>query len=1199
MKIAIKRTLLMLLMVMMVVALVPGMSMAGKAYAAEQCTITFDSGGGFGSMGERHVDVGTEYELPRNGFIPPEGKTFSNWRIGSEDYEKLSKYVVNEDTVITAVWKDTGPVETVANLNIQVDMSAFTNFAVGKTAGEANDQLHGSSCVISTGTEGTYNSLSGNSLTYKSDDWWNHCTTSQVISSDNEYAIYVDAFALKEGYDFLYPVKFASHTPVSEIEGFTVSVNGENREDVLLYYNPDYGDYGQLLAAYVPIGKPKAPEGQHAVTFELQGGTMSGSTVQMVADGECAIKPADPTNGGLKFDGWYTSEDYTDEFDFTKSITRDTTIYAKFLGVFYAKIWDVTEGVEDHNTNGYIMNMDNANFSTVMDVVFILGKPISVKVSPFKMYKFLGWRDGSPDGPSLGTDELFTYTPTVADHMHEIYALIEKVPVYTVSFDAGEGTGTMAPVEVERDTYYELPANAFTSPEDKVFEMWDLGNPGDSIYVNTNLTVTARWKDKAPEDVFHTVTFVPNGGDMPEPLIKSIKEGDSVPQPAAMTNGEFSFWGWYTDPGFADGTMYDFSSAVTGDITLYARWVGNIYAIAYDVKNNAENKGGMIYDGRFYASPNDVIFTIGQDIKLTAYPDPHYTFKEWRYGTPDGAVLGTEPELTYTTSAADNNTNIFAIFENDGMLKVTFAPGEGTGDPYDNFVDAGTDYVLPGSSFIPPEGKTFSHWQKGSAKFDKGSTCRIDEETVFVAIYKDTGPVEIVDTVDIVLDLDSLTKFTIGHTAGEVNDQITKDGFIRVETPGCYTENWGNDFIYLKDGAWNHGVPDELSKDNEYGVFINAIALNEGYDFAYPVKFAFNTPVSKIFGFTVKVNGVPRDDVVLFYNPDYSKFGQVLGAYVPIGKPGDAPEPVPVTDVTRYFGATRYETAIRAADAYKAQLEVDMFNAVIIACGTNYADALAGSYLSAVKHAPILLVRNTPGEIQLVQDYIKKNLKHGGMIYMLGGEAVVPDSAVAGLRAYDIKRLWGSDRYETNVKILQEAGVSGDEILVASGIGFADSLSASATGKPILLVKNTIQDSQKDYVASLKGKKFYVIGGTGAVNEDLEAYFKTLGETERLGGQTRYETSVNVAKQFFPEPNGAVLAYGANFPDGLCGGSLANAMGGPLLLAANGKADKAAAYAKEKGVKGGAVLGGPTLISDADARTIFRMAADAKIEEVK
>ena len=1186
MKIAIKRTLLILLMIMMVVALVPGVSMAGKAYAAEQCTITFDSGGGFGSMVERHVDVGTEYELPRNGFIPPEGKTFSNWRIGSEDYEKLSKYVVNEDTVITAVWKDTGPVETVANLNIQVDMSAFTNFAVGKTAGDANNQLFGSDCVISTDTVGTYNSLSANSLTYKVEGGWNHCDLDDVISIDNEYAIYVDAFALKEGYEFLYPVKFASHTPVSEIEGFTVSVNGENREDVLLYYNPDYGEYGQLLAAYVPIGRP----GVNKVTFDIKGGTMAAETVQYIPKGECVSKPADPENGGLSFKGWYTSEEYTEEFDFTQPITKDTTIYAKFVGDFHANIWDITDGVENHQTNGYIMNMDTEQFATRCSVVFILGKSISVKVSPYEKYRFIEWRDGSPDGPSLGTDEIFTYTPTAADDMREIFAIIEKVPVYTVTFNAGGGTGTMAPVEVERDTYYELPANAFTAPEGKVFEMWDLGNPGDNIYVNTNLTVTARWKDKAPEDVFHTVTFVPNGGDMPEPLTKSIKEGDSVPEPAAMTNGEFVFWGWYTDPDFADETKYEFSSAVTEDITLYARWVGDIYAIAYDVKNNAENKGGVIYDGRFYASPNDVIFTIGKDIRLTAYPDPHYTFKEWRYGTPDGAVLGTEPELTYTTSAADNNTNIFAIFENDGMLKVTFDSGEGTGDPYDDYVDAGTDYVLPGSRFIPPEGKTFSHWQKGSAKFDKGSTCRIDEETVFTAMYKDTGPVEIVDTVDIVLDLDSLTKFTVGHTAGEVNDQITKDGFIRVETPGCYTENWGNDFIYLKDGVWNHGVPDELSKDNEYGVYINVISLNEGYDFAYPVKFASFIPVSKISGFTVKVNGVPRDDVVLFYNPDYSDYGQCLAAYVPIGKPGDAPEPVPVTDVTRYFGATRYETAIRAADAYKAQLEVDMFNAVIIACGTNYADALAGSYLSAVKHAPILLVRNTPGEIQLVQDYIKKNLKHGGMIYMLGGEAVVPDSAVAGLRAYDIKRLWGSDRYETNVKILQEAGVSGDEILVASGTGFADSLSASATGKPILLVKNTIQDSQKDYVESLKGKKFFVIGGSGAVNDELEAYFKTLGETKRLGGQTRYETSVSVAKQFFPEPKGAVLAYGANFPDGLCGGSLANAMDGPLLLAANGKADQAAAYAKEKGIKGGAVLGGPTLISDDSARAIFDVA---------
>ena len=78
-----------------------------------------------------------------------------------------------------------------------------------------------------------------------------------------------------------------------------------------------------------------------------------------------------------------------------------------------------------------------------------------------------------------------------------------------------------------------------------------------------------------------------------------------------------------------------------------------------------------------------------------------------------------------------------------------------------------------------------------------------------------------------------------------------------------------------------------------------------------------------------------------------------------------------------------------------------------------------------------------------------------------------------------------------------------------------------------------------------------------------------------------------MARTFFSEPKGAVLAYGANFPDGLCGGSLANAMGGPLLLVANGKADKAAAYAKEYNIQGGAVLGGQTLINDSSMNMIF------------
>ena len=144
-------------------------------------------------------------------------------------------------------------------------------------------------------------------------------------------------------------------------------------------------------------------------------------------------------------------------------------------------------------------------------------------------------------------------------------------------------------------------------------------------------------------------------------------------------------------------------------------------------------------------------------------------------------------------------------------------------------------------------------------------------------------------------------------------------------------------------------------------------------------------------------------------------------------------------------------------------------------------------------------------------------------------------------------------------------------------------------------MKNTIQDSQKAYVGSLKGKEFYIIGGEGAVSSDLETYFRGLGTTERLGGATRYDTSVCVAQAFFPDPKGAVLAYGANFPDGLCGGSLANAMDVPLLLAAEGKSDAAESVMVSKEVGKAAVLGGPTLISDATALGIFGIGDEGSV----
>ena len=289
-------------------------------------------------------------------------------------------------------------------------------------------------------------------------------------------------------------------------------------------------------------------------------------------------------------------------------------------------------------------------------------------------------------------------------------------------------------------------------------------------------------------------------------------------------------------------------------------------------------------------------------------------------------------------------------------------------------------------------------------------------------------------------------------------------------------------------------------------------------------------------------------------------------------------------EVTRLFGAYRYVTAFRTAEELKYWLGTDKFENIIVTSGSGFADALAGSYLAAMKSAPILLAHAQNSDD--LKDYIKANLKPGGTVYLLGGVNAVSQSMESGLDDFSVKRLGGATRYETNLQILQEAGIAGKDLIVCTGTNFADSLSASATGRPILLVQDKLTPAQKEFLAGISGN-IIVVGGVNAVGTAVEAQLAEYGTVKRLAGSNRYETSVLVAKEFFGKPSKAVLAYAQNFPDGLCGGPLAYTLGGPLLLTGSNIETEAMNYAKGVGIKSGYVLGGVGLINDKTVRNIF------------
>ncbi len=307
---------------------------------------------------------------------------------------------------------------------------------------------------------------------------------------------------------------------------------------------------------------------------------------------------------------------------------------------------------------------------------------------------------------------------------------------------------------------------------------------------------------------------------------------------------------------------------------------------------------------------------------------------------------------------------------------------------------------------------------------------------------------------------------------------------------------------------------------------------------------------------------------------------------------------VKVDGVLRIYGKNRYKTSLKVAEYYKEIEGLEKFSTVVIATGTNFPDALTGADLAIRKHAPLIMIDGTSAAE--VTAYIKANMAEGGKIYVLGGKGAVEDAWLAELSSFEITRLDGKNRYETNLSILRELEVKSGDLFVCTGMNFADALSSSAIDMPILIVGGQLTENQKTFLTEGSGWNFHLVGGAGAVSEEMEEELKAYGTVaDRTGGKSRYETSTALALKFVPAATQAVLAVGDNYPDGLCGGPVANLMGAPIILSGTRGAmcGDGIKYAKAQEIYAGIVLGGPSdaMINDDTVRLTFSMEPEDEV----
>lgn len=168
-----------------------------------------------------------------------------------------------------------------------------------------------------------------------------------------------------------------------------------------------------------------------------------------------------------------------------------------------------------------------------------------------------------------------TYVRTITkqcQYCHEKIVEQEEKAGYCLSYDLNGGTGAEG---TYNNTYYP-PQDGYTatvaadpSRAGYQFAGWQDadGNryaAGDTVTVNHDITLTAQWNKLV------TVSFDLCGHGGANISSQTFVSGNKASEPTVPKEDGWVFGGWYTEKGCQ--YRFSFDSAVTSDITLYAKW---------------------------------------------------------------------------------------------------------------------------------------------------------------------------------------------------------------------------------------------------------------------------------------------------------------------------------------------------------------------------------------------------------------------------------------------------------------------------------------------------------------------------------------------------------------------------------------------------------------------------------------------------
>ncbi len=184
----------------------------------------------------------------------------------------------------------------------------------------------------------------------------------------------------------------------------------------------------------------------------------------------------------------------------------------------------------------------------------------------------------------------------------------------------------------------------------------------------------------------YTVTFDSNGGSAVES--QSVVEGESAEEPEEPVYAGYEFDGWYLN-----GQAYDFSSAVTEDITLTAQWTA-VYTVTFDSNGGTAVADQQVRDGETATEPTAP--TNGENAFLGWYLNG----RKYDFSTP-----------------VTSNITLVAVWNDGGQVEYTITFNSNGGSAVSSQqVAAGGNVAQPADPVY--EGYAFDGWYYGDVLFN-------------------------------------------------------------------------------------------------------------------------------------------------------------------------------------------------------------------------------------------------------------------------------------------------------------------------------------------------------------------------------------------------------------------------------------------------------------------------------------------------